>query len=203
MTRAARTRRIAWTLVVLASLSAACRQTLSMPSAMRVRAPEPGQMDLRRDYWDRGPNPQHPRSEIEGLAQRGGTFVKHGRERSFFRDGQVEAERHWIHGEPAGAWRTWWEDGTLKSSCEFRRDGKASEMSFWHANGQLEARGMAIDGRRIGPWEFFFADGTKESSGDFLDGKREGPWTSWNECGEVLDSARYEQGVKVGPGTQL
>ena len=183
-----------------ASLAGACRQTISLPPSMRGVPDAPaGEMDLRREYFDKGPNPKLLRSEIEGLAQRGGGFVKHGRERTFYRSGQVELERHWVHGERAGIWNAWWEDGTLKSVCEFTKDGHPSEMSFWHANGQLEARGMAINGRRIGRWDFFHANGAKESSGEFQNGMREGEWTSWDECGDVLESGRYERGVKIAP----
>ncbi len=185
-------------LCALASFASACQGTLSMPASMRRPEADVGQMDLRREYWDKGPNPKLLRSEIEGLVRRGGGFVKHGRERTFYRSGQIETERHWVHGDATGIWRTWWEDGTQKSVCEFTNDGSATEMSFWHANAELEARGMAINGRRIGRWDFFHANGAKESSGDYLGGLRDGEWTSWDECGDVTESGQYKLGVKVG-----
>ena len=184
-------------LILCATLASACQQTLSLPVSMRTTEAQPGQMESRREYWDKGLNPTQLKSEIEGLAQRGGGFVKHGRERTFYRSGQIEVERHWTSGEPTGIWRAWWESGTQKSVCEFTRDGSATQMSFWHANGKLEAQGPAINGRRIGHWEFFHANGAKEFSGDFQGGIREGEWTSWDECGDVIESAHFERGVKV------
>jgi len=185
------------TLTLAAAVSAACHQTLSLPRTMHGPGEaQPGQPDLRREYWDTGPT--RLRSEIEGLVQRGGAFEKHGRERSFFRGGALEFERHWLHGEPAGTWLAWWENGTLRSRCEFTPDAEVQPMFFWHENGQPEARGPAHNGRRIGRWEFFRADGSKESAGDYLDGLREGEWTFWDECGNVIESSRFERGVKVG-----
>lgn len=177
----------------------ACFQTMSLPRNMHGPGePEPGQMDLRREYWDKGPAPRQLHTELEGLVRIGGAFEKHGRERSFFRSGATEYERHWTHGAPAGTWKSWWENGTLRSQCEFTRDGSITDMFFWHANGQLEGRGPGLNGRRIGLWEFFRADGSKDSAGHFLDGTREGEWTFWDECGEVIETGRFERGAKVG-----
>ncbi len=156
-------------------------------------------MDLRHEYWDKGPKPRQVHTEVEGLVQRGGAFEKHGRERSFYRSGALEYERHWTHGEPAGIWHAWWPNGVLRSQSEFIREGDAtSEMFFWHENSLLEAHGPSLNGRRIGRWEFFRPDGSKESAGDFLDGTREGEWSFWDECGELLETGRFERGTKVG-----
>lgn len=179
-----------------------CRQTIDMPRSMRgMPEPTPGAMDLRREYWDAGPDPKLLRSEVEGLVQRGGAFVKHGRERAFFRGGQLEFERHWVRGEPAGLWQSWWENGTLRSECSFDKQRVPSPMSFWHENGQLDGRGMAINGRRIGVWEFFHANGVLESKGEYVDGERGGTWSFWDENGVLLQSGRFESGLKVGEWT--
>ncbi len=137
-------------------------------------------------------------TEVEGLVQLGGAFEKHGRERSFYRSGATEFERHWIHGEPAGIWYAWWPNGMLRSQTEFTQLGVTTEMFFWHENGLIEARGPCLNGRRIGRWEFFRTDGSKESVGDFLDGTREGEWSFWDECGELIETGRFERGAKVG-----
>jgi hypothetical protein len=185
---------------LLVALGCACRQTLSVPMTMRAMSvPElgPAEPDVRRTYWPGGPTPENLRSEIEGLTQRGGAFVKHGSERTFFPSGAREVERHWLLGTPAKTWRTWWEDGTLRSECEFPEDGRSITMSFWHANGKLEAQGTAIHGRRFGHWDFYHPNGERESSGELFDGKREGEWSKWNECGELIEQASYAKNVLV------
>lgn len=183
--------------VLLLSTSTACLQTLELPSAMRGPAEEePGQMDLRREYWDGGPSPRELRSEVEGLVFRGGKFQKHGRERAYFRGGGLEFERHWVRGLPAGLWLAWWENGTQRSECLFTPDGGESEMRFWHANGVLAAHGPAIHGRRTGFWQFFREDGSLESEGLLLDGLREGEWRFFDDCGGPEEPLRFSRGVR-------
>jgi antitoxin component YwqK of YwqJK toxin-antitoxin module len=160
--------------------------------------PDAGAMDLRREYWDQGPNPTQLRSEVEGLVQRGGAFVKHGSERAYYRSGQMEFERHWVRGAPAGEWLSWWEDGSMRSRCSFNAQKTPQLMEFWHANGQVEARGMATNGLRIGVWEFFHDNGVLESTGEYEGAERSGMWISWDKRGELLESGSYERGVKVG-----
>ncbi len=192
-----------WSLGLCAPVAlglSACQQTLDMPRALqRSPEPPPAQMELRREYWDKALPPKHLRRETEGLVQIGGAFQKNGRERSYFRGGAVEFERHWSRGEPAGLWETWWENGTLRSRCEFTADGLETEMHFWHENGQLEARGLGRNGKRVGQWEFFRPDGSRESAGELVGGLREGPWFFFDEGGAVRESGSYAKGVKVGP----
>jgi len=192
--------RAAALLTTLALLACgACRQSIELPASMRGVADKgAGEMDLRREYWDAGPKPQQLRSEVEGLVQRGGAFVKHGRERAFYVDGSPQFERHWVRGEPAGLWQSWWENGRLRSECSFDKQQAPRQMSFWHANGQLDGRGMAINGRRIGVWEFFHANGVLESKGEYVAGERGGTWSFWDEHGVLLQSGRFESGNKVG-----
>ena len=176
----------------------ACHQTMHAPPGMRgVDVVPPGEMDLRREYWDGGSAPTQLRSETEVLVAQGGAFVKHGRERGFDRSGAVLFERHWVQGKPARVWRAWWQNGGLRSQCEFTSDHSSSDMFFWHENGELEARGPAIHGRRIGHWEFFHDDGSKESAGHFQDGTREGDWMFWDACERIVELRRYERGVQI------
>lgn len=183
---------------LLVALACACQARLDVPLALRHRpAEEPAQMDIRREYYDGGATPTRLKSEVEGLVARGGAFTKHGRDRSFFEDGSPRSERHWVRGEPAGTWRTWWPNGVLRSESSFPKDGAETAMRFWHDDGSLEAEGPAVRGRRGGEWRHFHRGGALESCGRYLDGERDGPWEFFGADGVRLFVAEYHRGVKV------
>jgi len=101
---------------------------------------------------------------------------KHGPERVWRRDGTREWEKQWDHGKPAGAWRSWYANGRMRSECFHSGPGVERTMSFWHENGARRMQGPAVDGVRTGRWRVWFADGALAEEGDYSGGLRTGSW---------------------------
>lgn len=125
-----------------------------------------------------------------------GTQRAHGRELQNYPDGRREFEREFRHGEPVGAWRSWWPDGTPRMEAHYG-SGEPRPMRWWHASGQLEADGLAHEGVKTGPWRHFHADGSLASQGCYANGERTGEWSFFDERGTLLESVEYREGVRV------
>lgn len=123
--------------------------------------------------------------------------VKHGPERSYHPSGAPSWSREYHEGRPRGVWRSWYEDGTLRSESFLGDPSRETEMSFWHPNGQLSMRGPARDGSRTGTWTFWYANGQKAEEGQFRSSMKEGRWLAWTKDGRRTFERVYEKNVRV------
>jgi hypothetical protein len=123
--------------------------------------------------------------------------VKHGPEKTWYPSGALEWDRAFDHGRPAGAWRSYFEDGGRRSECFFGAPGASTLMTFWHSNGQISKQGPASNGVRTGTWRFYYPDGTLAEQGLFVENLRQGAWEVWDEDGRRLADVCYEKNVRV------
>lgn len=181
-------------------LASACGPSLKdlsrgMARDAEQRASRPPVPERERSYFDR--DLERPRTEVEYLVLWDGRSVLHGVERAWYANGRPRHERGFDHGEPRGWWRTWYEDGTLRSENEIVPDA-ATPMRWWHPNGQLSSEGMARNSLREGAWRGWHPDGSLAYEGDYRGGVRHGPWTFWHPGGERAEAGEYRDGARIG-----
>jgi antitoxin component YwqK of YwqJK toxin-antitoxin module len=151
--------------------------------------------ETRRSYH---PGGQIPRRVYQVRVWSDGRVERHGFEREYFADGSPEAERFYDADRPAGTWRTWDQQGVLRSEVGFGAGTELLPMRFWHANGQLAAEGQGVGGVRQGAWTFWGETGLPRQAGSYRDGLREGDWVLWYETGKPRAEGRYQAGKRVG-----
>ena len=71
--------------------------------------------------------------------------------REWYEDGQLKSECNYKDGKRDGAEKGWYEDGQLKSECNYK-DGKWDLWKGWNEDGQLQFNYK--DGRHGGNTEF-------------------------------------------------
>ena len=100
----------------------------------------------------------------DGHEEREGSYVES------WPDGSRRAERAYVRNVPTGTWRSWYENGQLRSEESFPGAGLEGHVRWWHANGQLSAEGATLEGVRQGPWIFWDVAGVETERVEYLDG---------------------------------
>ena len=121
---------------------------------------------------------------------------KHGRETVWYPSGAKQWEREYHEGEPRGAWRSWYEDGTPRSEAFFAGAGVETTMTFWHANGVKSLQGPARDGVKCGAWTAWYPSGAVSERGEYVRGMREGTWNAWSLDGAQRFEVVYVRNVR-------
>jgi len=169
------------------------RQLGMESQALATKAPT---IERQRSYFDGDPN--RPRNEETIKLMPDGSVLKHGDERHWYRNGQLQTERHFQDGEPVGRWVSWYENGELRSESFFGTE-ELKPMTWWHETGEVSTRGMARNGLREGLWTSWYPDGAKKWEGRYVAGMREGEWIFWNPDGSIDQRGWYRADERVGP----
>lgn len=200
-----RTPRDARALAALALLTALASSCLHESYGPREAAPARpgGELQPRRKL---DPQSGRPTREWSVLVYPDRAPQKHGKETVWYPSGAKQWEREYHEGEPRGAWRSWYEDGTPRSEAFFAGAGVETTMTFWHPNGVVSLKGPARDGVRGGTWTGWYPSGALAERGEYVRGMREGIWSTWSEDGGQRFEVLYVRNVRksetpVGPGT--
>jgi antitoxin component YwqK of YwqJK toxin-antitoxin module len=94
----------------------------------------------------------------------------HGKEQSFYPNGNVAEETVWENGVKNGMWKQFFENGQIKSTCAY-------------AAGKLEGRFAA-----------YFPDGAKEIEGVYRNGVPDGEWKHFDAKGKPVSIIIYAAG---------
>ena len=186
-----------FTVIVLAS-APGCRGTTDLGRvAAPLRAKEsdpPGRLEEKRDV---DPTTGAPVHEWSVFVTPGRGAIKHGVERVWFPNGQLEWEREFHYGKPTGAWRSYWSNGNPRTECYYLGPDVERTMTFWREDGKLSAQGPARDGARRGTWRFWWANGQLAEEGEYRGGLKEGPWTGWSRDGTRKFERVYAGNVRT------
>jgi len=138
--------------------------------------------------------------------------------RTFWPDGRVWSEVHFVNGLPNGSCTTWHEngrtaregqhlnghrtgggrvhssDGRLLSEAAFLFGDAHGESRGWYPDGTPKFVGNYVSGRPSGAWVEYFANGRLSIRGNYQDGERDGDWLAWDTHGKAKGGAHYERG---------
>ena len=110
------------------------------------------------------------------------------------KDGKVLLLYNYKEGKRDGLWRSWHENGQLRTEKNYK-DGKGDGLSMrWYENGQLQREYNYKDGKRDGLWRGWYANGQLEREKNYKDGKGDGLYRGWHENGQL----EYEYNIKDG-----
>ncbi|MCP4686161.1 MAG: hypothetical protein GY867_12050 [bacterium] len=149
-------------------------------------------------------------------------WVRHGEQRSYFKDGSTESISHWDRGKPGGRFARWWPDGTQREEGEYEAVATASgiirvkhgDWNWWDSSGHVTATGTFDfgtgrtcypdgtisaeesykDGRKHGVWKTYYPDGTPCESESWENGRKHGEAIEWYHSGQMKKRTIYERG---------
>ena len=180
--------------LLLLLLLPACRSSSNGPVQRITPAPNAGAPQEHQQIDPKTGQTLHAWSTV---AIGNGLSKKHGKETVLRKDGSKEWEREWDRGQPAGLWRSWYPNGTMRSEVFFAGPLEERPMTFWFDNGQRRMQGPARNGVRCGHWQIWFANGQLAEEGEFVGSRREGEWQAWSEDGKTPFVRVYQHDVRL------
>lgn len=144
--------------------------------------------------------------------------MKHGKECTWYENGQLENETLYENGLPKGAAITYYEDGSKASETPFKDGLKEGEeiqyfpdgnkkmlitysggdrngsLKEWYANGSLKKEETYLKNALDGPYTKYYENGNKETECSYKNGKLHGLKQQWYENGKLSAKAEYENG---------
>jgi antitoxin component YwqK of YwqJK toxin-antitoxin module len=132
---------------------------------------------------------------------------------------QISYEGKVINNQMNGLWRSYYENGNLKSSVMYKNgkvdgiayfyynDGKETpmaEVTFiedvingmykeYFQNGAQKAKLNYEEGKLDGDAEFYFPTGSIQAKGEFKDDEKRGKWLFYNEKGELISKEKMKK----------
>ncbi|MCK9611354.1 MAG: DUF3352 domain-containing protein [Bacteroidales bacterium] len=152
----------------------------------------------------------------------GNEFItKTGGVKIYFKDSlTIKAEGRVTDGKQDGLWRTYFEDGQIKSTVSYK-DGMANGIAFFYfdddkqttrveatfvddeitgkyrefyENGNRKALLNFEKGIPEGDAEFYYDSGVIKIEGQYKNGVKEGKWKHYNETGELITKEKWKKG---------
>jgi antitoxin component YwqK of YwqJK toxin-antitoxin module len=107
---------------------------------------------------------------------------KDGMWRTYYENGQIKSEGHYIAGLKEGLHKEWKEDGILSLEGNYINDKANGLMTWYHDKGHLAGRGQMVDDKRIGNWKICDIEENGYCvDAYFEDGLREGIWKIYHD----------------------
>ena len=140
--------------------------------------------------------------------------------RAFYEDGQtIQFEGKIADGKPTGLWRSYYQNGNLKNSVNYKegkvdgiaffffKDGKETKMAEvtfdedviigkyqeFFKNGAQKATLTYEDGKLEGDAEFFYPTGRIKIKGKYKDDEKRGKWLFYDEKGQVINKEKMKK----------
>ncbi len=130
-------------------------------------------------------------------------------------DGEGRKQGHWIkkypngnilydgffkNDKPAGEFKRYYEDNTLKSVLVFSHDGSEAKASLYYPNGLTASTGKYVNQLKEGKWQFFSptAKGVLISEEEYSGNKKNGIAVKYYPDGQAAEKTYYKNDVRHG-----
>jgi antitoxin component YwqK of YwqJK toxin-antitoxin module len=137
---------------------------------------------------------------------------------------RVLYEGNFTDDHPAGEFKRYYEDGTLKSVLIYSTDGKEAEATIYHPNGYIASSGKYFNQMKEGRWRFystivsgllineesytrnmknglslkFYPDSSIAERVNYISDKRDGVWLQYHPGGKLSLKAWFNMGILEG-----
>ena len=97
-----------------------------------------------------------------------------------------------------GPYKSFFEDGVLKSEGQFENNKSTGVWQYYYKNGRLRMKGQIGDGKNVGQWEYYYENGSLKMSGKLEQGKKDGYWVYQYKNNTIESEGSYLSGLKTG-----
>lgn len=88
-------------------------------------------------------------------------------EKELYENGKTRMEGAIKNGEREGAWKVYFDDGTLWSEGSYIEGKRSGEAKNYYPNGKLRYEGFFKGDKKTGHWKFYNESGQLEQEKDF------------------------------------
>jgi len=127
-----------------------------------------------------------------------GVFVKHGEERTWHKNGNLNRQSFYEDGELHGELIEWYPDKTAKSRTLYQHGKRHGQSSQWNNEGKKLIDSTYVNDELNGLYIEYFLNGKPKVKGSYLNDLKSGLWEEYNERGEVSKKAEYKANLKHG-----
>ncbi|MBD3420178.1 MAG: hypothetical protein GF398_08690 [Chitinivibrionales bacterium] len=127
-----------------------------------------------------------------------GELVKHGPYASYFENGKMSMETHYLDGKEHGRQAAFFENGQKWYECTYEHGRIVGLKKEWHEDGSLFSKSHYVNGRRGGKYTDYHPNGEKAYECLFRNAEKEGSFTRWSATGAVIGRGSYTSGKKHG-----
>lgn len=133
------------------------------------------------------------------IKTKSGNFLKSGKYKEWFPDGQPSMAGTYSDGNRTGVWQTWYRNGQKQSDANFKNDTLSGVFVSYFENGNKESQGSFNRGKEMGPWSVWNQSGKVIGRANFNQkGKLEGLQESWDDLGNKEREENYVSGLREG-----
>jgi len=158
------------------------------------------------DYWEIGDKTVGPHQrwyDIEKTKKRYFTCRDaegkiQGLSIGWYEDGTLKSECNYKDGKREGVSKEWYKDGMLKSEYNYKDNKMDGVCRKWHKrSGPLYIECNYKDNKKNGAYKQWHINGTLMIDGNYKDDKREGVFKQWRSDGTLRNECIYENGIEV------
>ncbi len=114
--------------------------------------------------------------------------------------GTVMYDGYFKNDKPAGVFKRYYEDSTLKSVLKYSENGTVADASLYYPNSFLASRGRYINQLKEGKWKFFSSStsGVPVSEEEYLNDKKNGISVKFYPDSTIAEKISYINDSKEG-----
>ena len=125
---------------------------------------------------------------------------KQGRWIKKYPDGNILYDGYFKNDKPAGEFKRYYEDNTLKSLLVFSPDGTEAEATLYYRNGFTASTGKYVNQLKEGKWQFFSptSKGLLISEEEYSGNRKNGPAVKYYPDGKAAEKLYFKNNVRHG-----
>lgn len=118
--------------------------------------------------------------------------ITNGPYETYYNNGQLKTTGNYKNGERDGLWQNYYENGVLESQVTFTEGKMVGVLETYHLNGQLRGQVDYIDGKENGIMEIYYENGQLMMKGLFKEALQSGEWVYYDEQGEIIETENFK-----------
>lgn len=116
----------------------------------------------------------------------------------YVNNGQQKLAGELLKGAKTGQWQSWFEDGMLAASQEFKDDVLHGKSEQYYSNGQLKQQANYWQGKLDGKLSQYFQNGKPQSHEQWVKGQKEGEASYFHNNGKLAEKGTFLRDRKEG-----
>ncbi|MBS1507326.1 MAG: hypothetical protein JSS79_11830 [Bacteroidetes bacterium] len=116
-----------------------------------------------------------------------GTFSVKG----LYITGEPKAEHNYVNGLREGAWKFFYRNGQLHTSCQYKKGLLEGEYLEYYEDGTLSIKSYYVDGKLNGYYTAYHSNGALKMGGWYQKGLRQQKWFDYFQNGKIETDAYY------------
>jgi len=129
----------------------------------------------------------------------------HGHWSYYNRDGSLESNRYYFHGEPVGDWYSY-HNNQMEVTHKGYIKGNGNWIEYYNAELHLSTGSNLLkkeisffnNNKLTGLYEYYYKNGFVKISGYYDEGKKDGVWSFYSEKGKLVKVENYKKGQLDG-----